>query len=259
MAANSRAGRLEGKTAIVTGAASGNGLAISRRLSQEGARVVLVDVDKSGLERAVPPGSHDRTITEVANVTEPEAAKRVAAAAKDHFGRIDILVNNAGIVRRSNFDELPLEEWNEVLAVNATGALNFAQAVAPIMIAADGHRSIINVTSIEAHIVIASSGHPQVHYNASKGALLMFTRALAVELSRYSITVNAIAPGVIETPLTTTALADKGRRDWFLERIPLGRIGKPEDVAAAAAFLASEEASYITGSTIFVDGGWTVA
>jgi NAD(P)-dependent dehydrogenase (short-subunit alcohol dehydrogenase family) len=252
-------GRLETKTAIVTGAASGNGLAVARRMLAEGASVALVDVNQAALD-AIAFDTDDRQhITVKANVADPDEADRAIAATVKEFGKVDILVNNAGIVRRSDFDELSLEEWNEVLAVNASGAFNFARAAAPSMKSGSGHRTIINITSIEAHIVIASSGHPQVHYNASKGALLMFSRALAVEMSRYQITVNAIAPGIIETPLTSGALADQSRKAWFVDRIPLGRIGRPEDVAAAAAFLASDDASYITGTTLFVDGGWTVA
>ena len=252
-------GRLANKTAIVTGAASGNGLAVATRMMAEGASVALVDVNQSALQAMDFGEDASRPLAVAADVADPNAADRAIAQVLNEFGRVDILVNNAGIVRRSDFDELSLEEWNEVLAVNASGAFNFARAAAPAMKAGDGHRTIINITSIEAHIVIASSGHPQVHYNASKGALLMFSRALAVEMSRYQITVNAIAPGIIETPLTALALADQTRKQWFVDRIPLGRIGRPEDVAAAAAFLASDDATYITGTTLFVDGGWTVA
>jgi NAD(P)-dependent dehydrogenase (short-subunit alcohol dehydrogenase family) len=251
--------RLATKRAIVTGAASGNGLAVANRLLAEGARVALVDVNHAALDALDRGERNGQLMTVTANVTDPVAADQTVAHVVENFGGVDILVNNAGIVRHSNFDELTLEEWNEVLAVNASGAFNFARAVAPSMKGGEGHRAIINITSIEAHIVIASSGHPQVHYNASKGALLMFSRALAVELSRDQITVNAIAPGIIETPLTARSLSDESRKNWFLERIPLGRIGRPEDVAAAVAFLASDDASYITGTTLFVDGGWTVA
>jgi NAD(P)-dependent dehydrogenase (short-subunit alcohol dehydrogenase family) len=118
--------------------------------------------------------------------------------------------------------------------------------------------AIVNITSVEAHIVISSSGHPQVHYNASKGALLQLTRALAAECAADRVRVNAVAPGFIETPFTSPVLGKPEVLAWLLERTPLGRVGQPEDVANAVSFLGSEKASWVTGATLFVDGGWTV-
>jgi NAD(P)-dependent dehydrogenase (short-subunit alcohol dehydrogenase family) len=254
-------GRLTGRGAIVTGAASGNGLAIARRFLADGAAVVFVDVDEAGL-RSVVPERDPRAIVFVGDVSSEEAARAAVSAAVESFGSLDVLVNNAGIVRLSEFSELPLEEWDQVFRVNVTGALLFSQAAVTAMrrmpSGSNQDRSIINITSAEGHIVAASSGHPQVHYNASKGALHMLTRALAVELAPHRIRVNEIAPGVIETPLTAKVLStEEGRRFW-LERTPLGRVGKPEDVASAASFLASDDASFVTGATLFVDGGYTV-
>jgi NAD(P)-dependent dehydrogenase (short-subunit alcohol dehydrogenase family) len=254
-------GRLTGRAAIVTGAASGNGLAIARRFLKEDASVVFVDIDEAALKTVVPEGD-SKAIAFAGDVSSQEAAQAAVATAVEAFGSLDVLVNNAGIVRFSMFAELPLEEWDQVLRVNVTGALLFSQAAAAAMLrlpnGSNQDRSIINITSAEGHVVVASSGHPQVHYNASKGALHMLTRALAVELAPHRIRVNEIAPGVVETPLTSKALStDEGRRFW-LERTPLGRIGKPEDIAGAALFLASEDASFVTGATLFVDGGYTV-
>ena len=253
------AGRLSDRAAIVTGAASGIGLAIATRFLAEGASVVFADVNEGGLREAVP-SDEERTASVVADVTNPEDARAVVARALDAFGSLDILVNNAGIARYTDFLELPLEEWELVQRVNVTGPFLFAQAAAAKMIELprDGERtrSIINLASIEAHIAIASRGHPQVHYNASKGGVLMLTRALAVDLAPHGIRVNAIAPGITETPLTGETLGDERRAAWFLERIPMRRFGRPEEMAGAAVFLASDDASYVTGETIVVDGGY---
>lgn len=157
-----------------------------------------------------------------------------------------------------------MEEWDQVFAVNSTGPFLMSQAALPLLKAGADARgdnatsAIVNITSVEAHIVISSSGHPQVHYNASKGALLQLTRALSVECASSRVRVNAVAPGFIETPFTKPVLGNPDVLDWLLERTPMGRVGQPEDVANAVAFLGSEKASWVTGSTLFVDGGWTV-
>jgi NAD(P)-dependent dehydrogenase (short-subunit alcohol dehydrogenase family) len=198
------------------------------------------------------------------DVADAESVNAAIATITDKFDHLDLLVNNAGIVRSSNFADLPLEEWNQVFAVNSTGPFLMSQAAMPLLCKAAAARgaeatsAIVNITSVEAHIVISSSGHPQVHYNASKGALLQLTRALAVECASDHVRVNAVAPGFIETPFTKPVLDNQDVKDWLLERTPMGRIGKPEDVANAVAFLGSEKASWITGTTLFVDGGWTV-
>src|SRR5205085_8813215 len=149
---------------------------------------------------------------------------------------------NAGTITWTNFTELPLDQWEHVLRVNATGMFVFAQAAVEAMRAApappDQTRSIVNIASVEGHVAVASSGHPQVHYNASKGAVVMFTKALAVELAPERIRVNAIAPGITETPINAVNLAQEGPRRWLLERIPMGRFGRPEDIADVAVFLA---------------------
>ncbi len=185
----------------------------------------------------------------------------MAAATADAFGTIDVLVNCAGIARYTNFLELSLAEWRLVQDVNSTGTFLMAQAVARHMVTShpEGRtRAIVNLASVEAHVVLASSGHPQVHYNASKGAVHMITRALAVELAPHGIRVNSICPGVTETPLASYALANEHKRAAIEKLVPLGRVGRPQDIAAAALFLASEDASYITGEALVVDGGFMV-
>ncbi|PVZ53878.1 SDR family NAD(P)-dependent oxidoreductase [Arthrobacter sp. H-02-3] len=251
-----------GKIAAVTGAASGNGLAIAEKLLKEGATVVALDRDEAALERLV--AQHPEMVPVLMDVANEESVRAGMAEIDAKFGRLDTLVNNAGIVKGSNFDDLSVAEWDQVFAVNSTGPFLVSQAARPLLeqgAAARGDDStsaIVNITSVEAHIVIASSGHPQVHYNASKGALLMLTKALAIECASTKIRVNAVAPGFIETPFTKAVLENPEAVKFLLDRTPLGRIGRPSDVANAVAFLASDEASWVTGTTIHVDGGWLV-
>src|SRR6266705_647237 len=220
-------GRLDGRTALITGAASGIGKATVERFLAEGARVAAADANGDGLAAAF--AGREPIVTVTGDVSKQEDAAGMAAAAVDAFGAIDALVNCAGIARH-------------MVAGPAT----------------DRTRAIVNLASIEAHVVLASSGHPQVHYNASKGAVHMITRALAVELAPHGIRVNSICPGVTETPLSEFALASAEKRASIERQVPLGRVGKPEDIAAAALFLASEDASYITGEALVVDGGFMV-
>jgi NAD(P)-dependent dehydrogenase (short-subunit alcohol dehydrogenase family) len=252
----------EGRFAAVTGAGSGNGKAIAETLLSEGAKVAVLDIAPDSLKElgSEYPAAFPVTV----DVADPGSVREAIGAIEQEFGRLDLLVNNAGIVRSSNFADLPLEEWNQVFAVNSTGPFLMSQAAMPLLRAGAGQRgeqatsAIVNITSVEAHIVISSSGHPQVHYNASKGALLQLTRALAVECAADRVRVNAVAPGFIETPFTRSVLGNPDVKNWLLERTPLGRVGQPEDVANAVSFLGSEKASWVTGATLFVDGGWTV-
>jgi len=252
-------GRLANRVALITGAASGIGLATAQRFLAEGARVAAADLNGDGLQAEF--SGRDGAITVAGDVSEPTDGARMAAAAVESFGAIDILVNCAGIARYTNFLELPLEEWQLVQDVNSTGTFLMAQAVARHMVAQsppDHSRAIVNIASVEAHVVLASSGHPQVHYNASKGAVHMTTRALAIELAPHGIRVNSICPGLTETPLAAYALATPERRASISKQVPLGRVAQPGEIAAAALFLASEDASYITGEALVVDGGFMV-
>jgi NAD(P)-dependent dehydrogenase (short-subunit alcohol dehydrogenase family) len=252
----------QGRFAAVTGAGSGNGRAIAETLLEEGARVALLDIAPESL--AALTDKHPEALAVTADVADAASVAQALETVGEAFGRLDILVNNAGIVRSSNFADLPVEEWNEVFAVNSTGPFLMSQAAMPLLRAGANARgdeataAIVNITSVEAHIVISSSGHPQVHYNASKGALLQLTRALAVECAAERVRVNAVAPGFIETPFTRGVLSNPEVVSWLLERTPLGRVGQPADVANAVSFLGSDKASWITGTTLMVDGGWTV-
>lgn len=249
-----------GRRAVVTGAGSGNGLAIAELLLSRGAKVALFDIAEGAMPTVVEKFPHAYPV--ITDVSDPAAVIEAFEQVEDELGHLDLVVNNAGIVRGTAFPDLTLAEWNEVFAVNSTGPFLVSQAALPLLRAgADARGSsatsaIVNITSIEAHIVISSSGDPQVHYNASKGALLQLTRATAVAAARDRVRVNAVAPGLIQTPFTEAALANPNVRDFYLERTPLGRVGTPLDIAYAVSFLGSDEASWITGSTVFVDGGW---
>jgi len=253
----------QGRFAAVTGAGSGTGRAIAETLLAEGASVAVLDIAAESLADITSrfPGACAVPV----DISDQGAVRdAIRAVEQQSSGRMDLLVNNAGIVRSSTFADLPLEEWNEVFAVNSTGAFLMSQASMPLLHAGAAARgpqatsAIVNITSVEAHVVVSSSGHPQVHYNASKGALLQLTRALAVECAGDRVRVNAVAPGFIETPLTHSAVSNPQVKKWLLERTPMGRLGQPEDVAHAVSFLGSDKASWITGATLFVDGGWTV-
>lgn len=250
--------RFDGRYAAVTGAASGNGRAIAEKLLDQGATLAALDLNTTALQEVF--GDNPNVLQVECNVADEDSTRQAMAQIGNEFPGLDVLVNNAGIVKFGTFDNLSREEWDQVFAVNSTGPFLVTREAAPLMRRGNGNhtRAVVNITSVEAHIVISSSGHPQVHYNASKGALLQLTRALSVDLASSKIRVNAVAPGYIRTPFTAEALKNEEVQKFLLDRTPLGRIGEPEDVANGVAFLASDEASWITGSTLFVDGGWTV-
>lgn len=251
-------GKFKNRYVAVTGAASGNGRAIAEKFIAEGATLVALDINTDSLEKVF--GGNSNVISVECNVADQESTQAAMEVVAGKIPRLDVLVNNAGIVKFGTFEDLSLSEWEQVFAVNSTGPFLVTQAAMPLLKkeTVDHTRAVVNITSVEAHIVISSSGHPQVHYNASKGALLQLTRALSVDLASSGVRVNAVAPGFIRTPFTEEALKDEEVVKFLLDRTPLGRIGEPEDVANGVAFLASDEASWVTGSTLFVDGGWTV-
>ncbi len=244
------------RAAIVTGASSGIGLGIARMLGEEGHGLTVVSRRPEKLEAAADElrgAGHD--IQHVpANLGGPDAEdqiKAVVAAHRERFGRLDVLVNNAGIEKKMPFVDTPEHEWNEVIAINLTGPFLCSQRAAKQMIAQGDGGRIINVSSVHEDLPMPTNSP----YCAAKGGLRMLMRTIAVELAPHKILVNNVAPGAVDTPMDASLKADPKEMDELLAEIPLGRMGKPEEIAEMCAFLASSGASYSTGSTFFVDGG----
>lgn len=247
--------RLRDKVALVTGAGSGNGAAIAAGFAREGAQVVFADLNlesaEAGAQAARDAGG--RALALKLDISNAASVAECVAAVLKEWGTIDILVNNAGIIHRGPFLELTEQDWDKVMAVNAKGVFLCSQAVGRHM-AEKKSGAIINVTSFSAFLA-----SPNVaHYGASKGAVNMLVKHMALDLAQYNIRVNAIAPGVIETNMNRDRLAAPEQREASLSRILLGRLGRPEDLVGAALYLASDESGYVTGCTINVDGGWMV-
>ena len=247
---------LENKVAIVTGGARGIGHAIARRFLEEGARVVIADVDEDAGARAVQDlGAYGAVRFVACDVGERLDVHNLVATTADAFGSVDALVNNAGILASGDFLELEEADFDRVIRTNLKGAFLCGQAVARAMVEhiAEGGApgAIVNMSSVNAVFAIAN----QVPYSVSKGGINQLTKVMALALAPHGIRVNAIGPGSINTEMLATVMDDPEARKRILSRTPLGRIGEPSEVAAIAAFLVSDEASYITGQTIYADGG----
>jgi glucose 1-dehydrogenase len=249
--------KLEGKVALVTGAGSGIGEAIAKRFAGEGAHVVInyhPGGRHSGDEVAAAITARKQSaIALAANIDARREVEAMFQQITSRFGRLDIAVNNAGIEIKRPFVEVPDEEWNKVLGVNLYGAFVVSQLAARQMIRQGQGGKLLFVSSV--HEDIPFPGYTS--YCASKGAIRMMMRNLAIELAPHKINVNNIAPGAIETPINEPVLRDPEAMKYALEEIPWHRFGKPEEVASVALFLASAEADYVTGSTYYVDGGLT--
>jgi glucose 1-dehydrogenase len=244
--------RLTGKCAIITGAAGGIGLACAQRFAQEGARVFITDINAAALEHARTGFAPGSALAQVCDSSRKDQVDSVVKAAQDAFGRIDILVNNAGIVHAAEFLDLREEDFDRVLAVNLKGYFLFGQAVARAMVAGKTGGSIVNMSSVNAVLAIPN----QVPYVVSKGGVNQLTKVMALSLAPHGIRVNGIGPGTIATELAKTAvLGSEEARRKILSRTPLGRLGEPEEIASVAAFLASDDASYLSGQTLYPDGG----
>ena len=246
--------KLQNKVAIVTGAATGIGKAIATIMAAEGASVVIDYVGDPAFANAAVQAiqSAGGKVTSVAaDVSNPGQVNQLIQKAIDSFGKLDILVNNAGLEYKHPFHEFPFELWQKVIAVDLTGPFLCAQAAAKAMIRQATGGRIINISSIHEDLPMPTNAP----YCAAKGGLRMLMRTIAVELAPYKITVNNIAPGAIFTPIDADIEADPKLEAALMAEIPLGRWGKPEEVADLAVFLASDSASYCTGSTFFIDGG----
>lgn len=241
--------RLNGKIALITGGANGIGLATATRFAKEGAKIILWDVSDKGndvVEQLKKEG-HEAIFKKVSVTNEDEVQQSVTEAWK-HFGRIDILINNAGITKDRTLFKLTKQEWDDVIAVNLTGVFNCTQAVAPIM----KEQNYGRIVSASSNVAIRGN-FGQTNYVATKSAIIGMTKVWAMELGRYGITANCIAPGFITTAMTD--LMPEEVRKQSVQHIPLGHWGVPEDIANGYLYLASDEASFVSGICLTIDGG----
>ena len=246
-------GKLEDKTAIVTGASSGIGKGIAKDFAEEGANVVVSDVDVESGEKVVGEieDSGGSAIFVKTDVSDEEDVDELVEKTLSEYSKIDILVNNAGVYIQKPITEMETDEWDKVIDVNLKGVFLMTRRVAQEMVENEEGK-IINVSSIAGEV-----GYPNSSaYSATKGGTIAMTRALALELSPKGINVNAVAPGVIKTAMTDDLLSDEDVKGQMLANTPIGRLGEPEDIASAVTYLASKDADFVTGETLFVDGGW---
>ena len=239
------AGRLQGKRAVVTGAAQGIGRAIAAAFVAEGAQVLLADIDAEGAARTAADLGQQAFTADVSRKSEIE---RIFARVSEDWGSLDILVNNAGVTHAAELDDLTEDDFDRVFAINLKAALWATQAAARLM---GPGSTVVNMSSVNAVLAIPN----QIPYAISKGAIKQLTNVTALALAPKGIRVNAIGPGSIMTQMLQGIMHDQAEQDRILSRTPLGRWGEPEEVAAIAVFLASSESSYITGQTIYPDGG----
>ena len=247
--------KLENKVAIVTGGAHGIGLAIAKRYVAEGASVVIADIDRADGEAAAGALGQANCRFVATDVGDARAAESLVAETCRVFGSLDVLVNNAGIIHAAEFLDLKEADFDRVLRVNLKGAFLVGQAAARRMVdqIKAGRRpgTVINMSSINAEVAIPN----HAPYCVSKGGLAQLTKVMALALAPHGIRVNAIGPGSIMTDILKAVATDREAKRRLLSRTPLGRIGDPDEIAAVAVFLASDDASYITGQTIYADGG----
>lgn len=245
---------LQGKSAVVTGAATGIGREIAFHFARNGASVAVDYVGKPDKANAVVQEiekSGGKAIAVEADVSSQGDVDTLISKAVEQFGKLDILVSNAGVETEMPFWEVPVDLWEHIIAVNLSGPFYCAQAAAKHMIKQGNGGRIINISSVHEDLPMPTNAP----YCVSKGGLRMLMRTIAVELAPHKITVNNIGPGAIDTPLDKSTKDDPAKFKTLLAEIPLGRMGQPEEVAQLAAFLASDAAAYITGSTYFIDGG----
>lgn len=244
-------GRLDGKVAIVTGGCSGIGKRTAEAFVEEGARVFIGDVNADGLGAMIGQLGHNQCDGATVDVRDEAAVEKMVAGAVRRFGRVDIAFNNAGTGHFSPIQEYPLAEFERILAICLTGTFLCIKHEAKHLMAAGRGGSIINVASVNA--VQATEGFAA--YCAAKAGVAMLTKVAALELGRHSIRVNAIGPGLINTPLTERMMSVPAIAEGFVNESPMGRVGEPEDVAQLAVYLASDASSLMTGQTLYIDGG----
>jgi NAD(P)-dependent dehydrogenase (short-subunit alcohol dehydrogenase family) len=244
---------LSGRGVLISGGTSGIGRAAARRFVDEGCAVFVTGADATQLAETLAELGQTAAGC-VADVRDHSGAADVVARAEQELGPLTVLANNAGIAKRESFLDLDVQTWDDIVAVNLRGMFSVVQVFARMLVAAQRPGSITNMASTNA----LAGEEEYAHYNASKGGVIQLTRTMAVELGRHAIRVNCLCPGYIDTPLNaeiSAHLPDSFTSDYVEQHIPLGRVGTPDDVAAAYAFLASDDAAFITGSAIVVDGG----
>jgi NAD(P)-dependent dehydrogenase (short-subunit alcohol dehydrogenase family) len=243
-------GRLDGKVALISGGARGQGAVEAKLFASEGASVVfgdILDAEGKAVEADIRQASGETMYIHL-DVTQEADWQQAVATAVNTYGKLDILVNNAGILRRESIEETSKELWDTVLAVNATGVFLGTKYAIPAMRAAGGG-SIVNISSVSGMVALGAPA-----YNASKGAVRVFTKVTASQHAKDNIRCNSIHPGTIDTPMTQTS--NTARRQAIVDAVPLGRYGTSEDIAYGVLYLASDEANYVTGSELVIDGGY---
>lgn len=241
-------GRINDKVAIVTGGASGIGEGIVDLFAREGAVVIAADINEEALQKA---DKKDNVHGMKLNVASDESWEALTDKVKEKFGQIDILVNNAGISSEKPYTEINSDDWEKMLSINGYGPFAGMKHIAPVM-AEQGKGSIVNISSYTAQI-----GQGFNHYSASKGAVRAISKAAATTFGKQGVRVNALFPGIIETPMTQNLSTSKKLLEQLTQATPLQRLGLPEDIANAVLFLASDESSYITGAELTIDGGFS--
>lgn len=247
---------LDGKIALVTGAGRGIGKEISRTLAKAGAAVAVAEIDEATGQQCAQELSQDgqNAACFQVDVRDPNSVATMVQQVSEHFGQIDILVNNAGIARNTPSEEVSPEEWLNVININLNGVFWCAQAVGKRMLARKSG-AIVNIASMSG--VISNTPQPQAHYNASKAGVIMLTKSLAGEWADRGVRVNSVSPGYIGTEMTKQGMDNSEWYKTWLEMTPMKRVGEPSEIANAVWYLASDAASYATGTNLVVDGGYT--
>lgn len=241
--------RFKGKTVIVTGSASGIGRGVALRFSQEGANVVLCDIDEKKLAAVAGELPPDRTLAQRCDVTRLDEVQAVVKAAVSRFGALDVMVNNAGIAAEGSALDVTLEDWTQTIATDLSGVFHGCRAALPELLKTQG--CIINTASVSG----LGADWGMCAYNSAKGGVVNLTRSLALDFGKQGVRANSVCPSLTRTGMTEDMVADKALVDKFMERMPVGRVAEPADIAAVVAFLASDDARFVNGANIPVDGG----
>lgn len=247
---------LDNKRVLITGSAQGIGFLLAQGLAEQGAEIIINDITAERAEHAAMKlrDAGHTAWTAAFNVTDPEAVESAIENIEQEIGPIDVLINNAGIQRRHPFTEFPVNEWNDIIAVNQTAVFLVSQSVSRRMVKRQAGK-IINICSMQSEL-----GRDTITpYAAAKGAVKMLTRGMCVELARYNIQVNGIAPGYFKTDMTKALVEDEAFTQWLCKRTPAARWGDPQELIGAAVFLSSKASNFVNGHLLFVDGGMLVA